>query len=652
MHIWQIFIFIFSFIVLGLIFSSWLYDLFKQKILTFWESTILGLGLTPLLISMFLYLSLLVFPSKSNLLYVGLVCFAFLIGFWVLRHKFLIYLNDLYLSLKTWRIKDFKSLNKDKLFIIILVVLVGFYIFYQGLNTPISSNDGSIYNQIGRNLYSQKNLDNYPMYFADNKTGFFWTGAQHAPALPLIYSWNYLLQGGSQSDVLARVVSPLYALYLGLLIYFVVKKYHGAYAGIFSLLLLVSTPIMVWQSYTNSIDPIRFFLFFLSFMILGKLVEFNDKKLVLLLGLIVGMSMYIHLAGLLVAFVVLAVYTVFAKINFKQKLAGLLIIVSIAILTGSIPYIVSFVRFSNISGPNTYSLLDVKVKDFYSPQELVQTGAAGQISVGVKSKPIIVLSKELIFARLQIFSRPELFGLTYYMVLFGIFYWLIKIKKTPMDQVMFLGLLLMTIPIMYKYYLNRRYILMTLPVAIYFGAIGLGQFYENLKRNKKEKWVWIGMFCLLLITILAYFSTVSISSSKITSANATAGGGKLHYLLSNKYEQDRILSLDSFAAIDFINQKTPSDAIILTSDNGRYYAFAQRKSIFVYDPVLQDFFQSEDLNQAVLILKKIGINYIIANQIANIGSNDYTESLIGKISLNDQLSEVVFNGETKVYKLK
>ena len=634
--------FIVTYFLSGFIIATLLERFLRKpgKEISFAEIYIFGLGLGPVTISLILYLLFLLFPDKANLFYIFIIEVIFLLMLIIIRKNLLESAKKIFCFFTgiRWKIR---SLEKDIIVMGFLVALILSYIFIQGIGFPIVSHDGCVYAYHGKYFYEIKNLDNY-MAKPDEKTGAYLPLA-HPPGLALVYTWFYLLQGNTDSDILPRTVAPMYGLYLVILLWIVLRKRKGKYCGIFGLLLLVLTPIFVWQSYENSIDPMRMFFIFSSFVMLGKLLQEESVNMALLIGLAAGFAMYTHVTGILALLVVIPIYLLFSKKNIGRRIRTAVFIGIIAMIIGGTQYAINYLRFNNILGTNSYSFFVPKVRNFYSSTELIRVGQEGSIEI-----KRIKLSKNLVFGRLQMFSRPELFGLSYYIFLFALFYWIRSIRKEKIDIVLLLAAILYAIPVIYKFYSNRRYIFTIQPLIVYFGGLALGEVYVKLKDKKLEKRLWILVGSLILITMIVYFAPASMASLKFLGNKRNS---KITYLISNKKKQNNILCPGLFEAIEYINVQTPKASVVLTFSDARYFYYAKRKGIYWSDPRMKAFYSLNDKIEAYHYLLSAGINHIMVDILYEQDPR-FKNSELKNIIEDKKISKLVFGRDTKVYQLK
>lgn len=638
----HILIFILTFFVFGYIITRLLSKFFSD-VLSQSERLILGLGIAPLLVSLILFFLFLIIPNKEGAVYVAGVFIVFL-----LILLFTISTKEkqvAYLPLISF--KKLMKEQKDFLVFLVLSIAVMGYIFFQAIAFPISSHDGTVYATMGRILSREKNLNNFPTKVPD-QTGFYFSGGQHPPGLPLIYAWGNFLSG-TDSDYFQRTVSPMYALYLLILLWLVLKeramnfkKKSTDYAPIIGVILLLITPAFIWQAFENSIDPLRMFFVFASFVILWKTIQEKSFKLLILLGSVSGLALYSHASSTLIFAILILLLMFFLPFHFWKKVSYTLIFACVVVVIGGGQYIINYTRFNNILGQSTYGLTEIKVKNFYSSAQSAFVDQAGSLTIA----PKISLSRELIFGRLQVFARPELFGISYYLFILALIYWLKTKRKEKLDKIFLAGFLLFAIPVIYKFYLNRRYILTVQPIVVYFGSIYAGQIYESLKKKKMAKWFW----AVLLVIFLSIGGILLAQGSIVSKLVSKGGSSQLDYFLSNKDKRNKIIAPGTFEAIDFIKQETPKDSVILTFDDSRFFYFAERKGIYMLSPQLASFYFASNGEEAYKALIDLKVDYIFVDVINNELYIDKSSLIINFLN-NGHYSTLVFDEHSKVYKL-
>ena len=631
--------FIVTYLFSGFVIAAFFKTILKKHkdVISSAEILILGFGLGPITISLILYFLFLFFPNKANLFYIFIVSIIFLLMLFIGRKNVLKGREFL-----KW-LKGIKNMEKDVILIVAFVSVVMSYIFIQGICFPVVSHDGPVYGYYGKYLYQEKNLDNYPMRKPDKKTGAY-LGVAHPPGFPLIYTWFYLLQGNTKSDILARTVSPMYALYLIILLWIILRTRKNKYCAAFGVLLLALTPLFIQQSYDNSIDPIRIYFIFLSFILLAKFIASDLFVIMLFTAIAAGFALYIHAAGILVLLVIAITYLLLSKKNIRRRIVSAALIGIIAITLGGVQYGINSIKsttgsiFGSSSSFAFFSAETFKLISYAKPT-LIARGQFGKIGLGG-------IPRSITHGRLQVFSRIELFGLSYYIFLFALFYWIRYICKKRMDVVLLLGAILFAIPVIYKYWVNGRYIFTIHPMIIYFGGLVLGTIYNRLKERKLQKKFWIIMFFIFLVMTTLFFAPDSIASRKLGSIKKIS-----RYMFSNKKEQAYMIH-PIFEAIEYINIKTAKDSTVLVFRAPEYFYNSKRKGIYYRDPILKKFYRIHNTNEAYEYLRNLDVDYIIINsfyeQLSVFKNSEFKNILEDK-----ELCDVVFEKKgTKVYQLK
>lgn len=612
----------------------------KDKIFDLAEKTVIGLGLGPLTISLFLFFLLLIFPNRTNTFYLIFIILLFVFPALIYRR---IIINNLFSYYRSFLLLPNKIRSSDKLFWFLgfSVLIIGAYIFVQSLAYPFTSHDGSIYRLYGKYIYEQKNLNNYPMVNSDESTGFFVKGAQHPPGFPLIYTWLDLYRGGS-SDGMHRAVTPLYIILSGAVLFLILRKRSGVYSAFLGIALLAMTPLLIKQSYENSIDPVRFYCILAPYLLAIKLLYAKNIYLPVLIGIILGLGIFIHTSGILIFFVLPLVLLFRIKGKPKEKIAVASLIVVSGLLIGGWQYGINYTRFHNITGPISTSIFKVKNIKIWDRGLIVNK------LTGTTDLNKLPISNELLYGRLQMFSRPEYYGLVFYLLVLALLYWFKFLKRKSEDWLFIFSILLISIPVIYKYYWNPRYFFIILPLAIYFPALMLEGIYLNLKKRKLIKYFWICGAAMLGIIIFVF-----LQSSVTNKIQGDKNGmlTKAKYLISGKIDQEKALRPEMYEAFDYLNNSTAEDSLIVTSDNSRYYYFVKRKGLYWYDPKLAKFLHIEDEGETYRFMGSIGVDYVLLDA----KDKDYNPVFYNKLKklvTNQDYFEYIKGNDFRIYRIK
>lgn len=607
---------------------------------------IFSLAAGPVVASLLLYFLLLIFPGKDSLFYLIFGAVFFILPIYCFQKD----IQEVWTGIKN----DFIFLWKQRarlysislLVVFILIIIV--YFVYQSLAFPIMSHDGLVYLQFGHILARDRSLANYPMVASDLISGFYFGGAQHPPGFPLIFSWFDLLRGNIQSDFASRVISPVYSIYVLVLVWLVLKKRAGIIQAIFGVLIILLTPLFVVQAYDGSIDAIRIFFMFSSLILLSCLVQKLNKQIAIITGLSLGLALFTHASALLFILVAMFSFLFFQKKDILLRFKWAILVIAVTLLTGGWQYVNNQVKFQNILGPKSYSLS--AVYGFTQKINWAVKNSSIEISMSAidsknKNKQSTVFSESNNIKRLQFMTKPEIFGLSFYLFFIGIYWWVRHKKIEAIDKILLISLALYSIPVLYRFYANERYIFTVLPILAYYGGLWSGSVYNHLKKNKQEKSVyWVVLISLVLIVVI-FFSSSSTSSKKCQNENC-----KIKYILSNKNDRQKITSPGIIESINFLNKNMIIGKKVLTTEEARFSYFSQMKPVCYKSPEAALLF---NLDSTIMRenLRKEGIAYIMIDYAAVNSLQSYNEYL-WKFINNPDMVQLVFDAKTRVYRLK
>lgn len=299
---------------------------------------------------------------------------------------------------------------KNLLFKLFIVVFL-FHLFYQGVSKPIVTNDALIYSFLGKYIAREKSLSNYPMNRPDPETGAKFSWIIHPPGLVSLYAWMHIMQGDYSSDMSSRFVAPIYACYLLILLYYILKKHHSRYSAQLSSIFYILTPVFLFQAIGNSIDPVRITLFTLTAYLFYRLINEFKFKCFVYSSMVLFLACFFHLGNFLL-FPALILFSILAvpKLKFRKT-----ILMSLCFFAVIVQY------FAWNSHPEENKMLYlVSLNPKYNINEIRRLNAFDQEwQEQVKNKNVTELN---IFwqERLQFLSSFERFGVTSYLALIGL----------------------------------------------------------------------------------------------------------------------------------------------------------------------------------------------------------------------------------------
>lgn len=604
-------------------------------------TVIAGFGISPLFMSLILYFVINLLPLRSEFFYLYTVTvIALLPG--CLFYKY---------SIEVWKsfikciLDEVRQMPRNFYYIcfyIMVICLIG-YVFVQGIFFPIGSHDGDAYFLFSKLFLRDFNPDCYPMTGCDI-TGFFFYGPWHPPALPLIYVWLQI-SSGIHGEIICRAISPIYSFYLLLIVYFSMRNEKYEYSPILVCLLLLLTPLFVWQSYQNSIDPLRWFIFYLSFYMFY--VSFNKSfpsfKECFLLGFIIGLMLYLHISSVLAAFSVMAGIGVFVlwKLLKKKQLSGniygflwkMLLIGMLALIFGGYEYFKNYREFGNVMGPNTnYALLSTKLN----------ISSVNEAEIFKKKS-----HKEMPYStRMQIFLKPYIYGILFYIFLAAVF--ILFCRKRTDDSSSFkakmlLLIMLFSIPVIYRFYGNRRYIGTVLPFVACFSGLVFECYIRSLFTTYKK---FISVICIsMLILCVSVFLFFNNEIKSIFS-----GRNVITILSASKKEQNEALFPDFNKAVDFtINNTDKSSKFIVSDTNLNFHMTAERYGLIWTQ--IETIAKSNDPKDIYEAMRENKIEYVLLDPLAQYYYVNLWETFDIMLKDPDKF-DLIFNKETKIWKIK
>ncbi len=406
---------------------------------------------------------------------------------------------------------------------------------------------------------------------------------------------------------------------------------------------MVLTPLFASQSFNNTIDPMRIFFIFFSFILLSKFLKSVSFVLALLTELVDDLSLYLHTCGLLVLLTIIILYLLLSEKSIKGRVV---LAVFMVIVLGGLQYRAKHSKFSHPVIRTYFSLFSLKTFD-YSQQARIAT--FGRRWANKVSKGEVGQIRRVFQERFQGFSQIRTFALSYYIFIIGLFYWLKYFYKKKLDIILLWGAILFAIPVIYKYYLNSRYIFTVQPIIIYFGGLALGDIYSRLRKKRLRgipTIIWLLLFIGIMVKIAALFIPASLFNSNYTKSGLVKNMVK--YIFA---PQKKLCTVHpTFKAIEYINTKTPEDSLVLVLRAPEYFYNSERREICYLDPRVKDFYPIHNTKKAYDYLLNLGIDYIIVDPPYQKGSI-FKKSEFKNILKDERFSKLVFGDYVKVYKL-
>lgn len=488
---------------------------FKNNPLRVTEQIIFSLVLTPPAIAGILFLSLIAFPKQPNLLYAGIIIgITVFLAVFAWRETGLVLKHILSTAARPFKPAFWRQWLLFKLITAVFAV----FVITGAVNGPIVGHDALIYSIYGQTFLDDKSFDNYPLELDEDKN----TPAvetSHFPGLPLIYTALAIFSGADNMDTMKKTVSAYYFLCLLILVWYIIHGRAGPMAAYTAITLTAVSPFIYYQVIGNSIDPVRICLLTLAVYSLYLLLIRLDRFSLIICLWSLAAAFFIHAGSMLMLPVMLVTYIILSPRVKRRKLiissfVGLVLAWQAIVWLGEYSGAYKVPAFVSINPPTIASRLyrskAIFGDEWHERLKKLEVSAEGMIW------------KE----KLQMLSRPDIFGPVFIIALAATAWWLwmvaAKNKKHPfnlpspndggdpilLDKVMICTGLLFAVPVIYKYYQNYRYISSVFPQALYFASIAMVMIhhrFENKYRWTTKTILWLAQAAVIIMLLTLFF---------------------------------------------------------------------------------------------------------------------------------------------------
>jgi len=228
-------------------------------------------------------------------------------------------------------------------------IAVLFLILLNNLRTPISANDPLEYFTVARAIFErQQLLGVYPLLDPNLTMGFYgpWT---HPPGFVLMLSWAFVVQGTAEYAGVAKVLN-IYGMSSLLFLVFAWSGGMLRLRGILAALAVLLTPLLLSETFDTHVDVIRVALWTAAFCCLPTWFNNLSIRNSIGLGVIAGLSMFIHSIGILFWFLMAGLVILVSAGTLQRRVTLMLLAAATSALMVAPDYYQNVVLFGRLIG--------------------------------------------------------------------------------------------------------------------------------------------------------------------------------------------------------------------------------------------------------------------------------------------------------------
>lgn len=526
-------------------------------------------------------------------------------------------------------------------FVVVLAALLC-TILLNNLRVPIFANDPLEYFTVARVVFDNSRLYGvYPLIDTNISSGFYgpWT---HPPGFVLLIAWGYVVQGTAEYAGIAKLTN-VYGMGSLLFLAFAWSGGLVRYRGVFAALLLLLTPFLVAETFDSHVDVIRVALWTATLCLLPGWFSSLSFRESTALGLLVGLSMFIHSIGLMFWSLMAGLIVVVSAQTFVSRLGQALVAAAASLVVVAPDYLQNLLLFGRIVGDSAplWEVQALGLHAFLNEQRGIAT-LAGKLyngvfavythpsffgfstlamSVGVA----IYLSLALIAKRLNLFAffrmifRPTLSNIL--LICWAGFLGIVLISllldmNLIIKNMRYLGTMIGIAPILAPRFFDvaaRYWMRNGCPAATaaygaaVAGAIGLGQTFRNWRS-------WLPNLALVCVAIAMAASAANriseqgnIRLSYFPGAEPRAGRESMDEMLA-------CADIPYYSLIAEMNQNVPSrhSILVLALRPADVAYYARFNFVSYLDPRLVSAFSAVSSHDAYRKLFDFGVSHVLA----------------------------------------
>jgi len=481
--------------------------------------------------------------------------------------------------------------------------------FYHAIFFPqILWDTYTVYAYLGKQIYSQNGI---PLFFGSSGS-VEWSG-NYPMLVPLLYAWfNFSL--GQVNTLLSRTIFPVFGIATLASTYVFTKKLYGTTAAIFSVYVLLTTPIFFTHLAIGYIDIVLTFYFTLALYFLQKAYEKGDNVYAILSGFLAGLAAWTKYQGLLIAPIILVFWLLISisnKSNSKNSTSLFLKVLIIFILTALPWYLRNWILLGNPVYPFMFTIFGGRGLDSWLLSQNYEYWI-GRWAILLKTDrsfdSLINLPTTLLIKDNSLNSLGQ-DGVGFLLTCFGIPALFISLFKHRKSDFLLLTWVLVYFSLWFiSLYYFIRYLLPIVPALSIFAGRLLSKISFEIKNSKKLQRTF------LLLIIVIPLSTAFFIPTEVLAIVGPSRTFQDYVFFRPFNPPSTEESLRHAMPIDvtlweFINEKTPPGSVLLSFDHRAY--FIDRKIVFADSTQVKKIYFVSDLSEAVSFIRSINVTHVV-----------------------------------------
>jgi hypothetical protein len=431
--------------------------------------------------------------------------------------------------------------------------------------------------------------------------------------VPMLYAWfNFSL--GTVNDILSRTIFPVFGIATLASTYAFSRRLHGSTAAIFSMYVLITTPIFFAHLTVGYIDIVLTFYFTLALFFLQKSFEKDDAVYAVLSGFLAGLAAWTKYQGLFIA-PVMFVFWLLIRISDKSRrnnITSLFLKVLFAfILTASPWYLRNWILLGNPVYPNMFTIFGGRnIDPWLLSQNYEYWIGRWAVLLGTdrSSDSLLRLPVRLLIEDDSLNSLGQ-DGVGFLLTCFGIPSLFISLFKRRKSDFLLLIWILVYFSLWFvSLYYFIRYLLPITPALSMLAGRLISEISSEIKDSKK-----------LLGILLSVMTVTPLSAAFFipTEVLAITGASRIFqdYVFFRPFtppsteESLRHAMPADIALWRFINEETSPESVLLSFDHRAY--FVDRKIVFADSTDVKEIYLVSDLSEAVSFLSRINVTHVV-----------------------------------------